>query len=286
VTYRLFRPDWFVLSGEEGPRKFYMRLAQGPAGIRGYVFRYPIAEAAALDRVMIAIANSFEPFPGTDIAANPARAPSAAPQPAAPTSTSAPATTIAARPAATAAPAAAGEGGLAITAVSLGAGRAFTSAAAWDMCAEARFRGAAVSAQGAGPAPGTIALAVVGATAPAAALAREPSAGGLFALSFEPGAAGGVTVGPALWRDGSEGPRVSAALQRGAAGAAIADAQGRIVALVQAAPPQRRLVAGVAPVADYAVTPLSAATPAGQVTGGGLPAAAAALLALDCVPRR
>ncbi len=121
VTYRLQRPDWFVVSGEEGPRRFYTRVAAGPQGLRGYTFRYPAAEAASADRLMIAIANSFEPFPGTEFAVNPARQPQGSASPAPPPLIQ---PTLAAGPARHA-----------ISAVAIGGGRVLTSAAALSACA-------------------------------------------------------------------------------------------------------------------------------------------------------
>src|SRR5271170_1815531 len=70
VSYKAMKPDsFFVVAGEQGQRKFYLRYAVAPPGapdagvLRGFEFAYPIAEAAELDRVALAIANSFEPFP-------------------------------------------------------------------------------------------------------------------------------------------------------------------------------------------------------------------------------
>src|SRR5271163_2509433 len=70
VSYKAMKPDsFFVVAGEQGQRKFYLRFAVAPPGapdagvLRGFEFAYPIAEAAELDRVALAIANSFEPFP-------------------------------------------------------------------------------------------------------------------------------------------------------------------------------------------------------------------------------
>ena len=66
-AYKAIKPDaFFVVSGQEGPVKFYTRFDKNPAAtppIRGFTFAYPASQTAALDRVAIAIANSFEPFP-------------------------------------------------------------------------------------------------------------------------------------------------------------------------------------------------------------------------------
>jgi hypothetical protein len=72
VTYKVLRPEFYVVSGEAGQRRFFRRFASGQAGIRGFEFSYP--SQAALDRVGVAIANSFVPFPAapTPTAAAPA----------------------------------------------------------------------------------------------------------------------------------------------------------------------------------------------------------------------
>jgi peptidoglycan hydrolase-like protein with peptidoglycan-binding domain len=66
VTYKLMRPDWFVLSGETANRRFYTRYAQGNSDgarlVRGFTWTYT-NNAPLADALTIAIANSFEPFP-------------------------------------------------------------------------------------------------------------------------------------------------------------------------------------------------------------------------------
>ena len=97
IAYKAIRPDaFFVVSGQDGPVKFYTRFDKSPNAspqIRGFTFAYPASQTAYLDRIAIAIANSFEPFPesaGTPVAnaaapsaPNPPPAPPAVPQPAA-----------------------------------------------------------------------------------------------------------------------------------------------------------------------------------------------------------
>jgi peptidoglycan hydrolase-like protein with peptidoglycan-binding domain len=70
ITYKAMKADtFFVVAGEQGPRKFYLRYGVAPpaardaGALRGFEFAYPVAEASELDRVALAIANSFEPFP-------------------------------------------------------------------------------------------------------------------------------------------------------------------------------------------------------------------------------
>ena len=100
VSYKAMKADsFFVVAGEQGQRKFYLQYAIKPPGapdagvMRGFEFTYPIAEAAELDRVAVAIANSFEPFPPApepdktaagapiELGKTPAPSPSPAPSP-------------------------------------------------------------------------------------------------------------------------------------------------------------------------------------------------------------
>jgi hypothetical protein len=66
IMYKAIKPDaFFVVSGQEGAGKFYTRFDKNPAAtppIRGFTFAYPASQAATLDRIAIATANSFEPF--------------------------------------------------------------------------------------------------------------------------------------------------------------------------------------------------------------------------------
>ena len=77
VTYKLLRPNFFVISSEVNGRAFYTRVASarpdGVAPLAGFRFSYPVAQKSSLARVTIAIANSFEPFgqAGAATAGNP-----------------------------------------------------------------------------------------------------------------------------------------------------------------------------------------------------------------------
>jgi peptidoglycan hydrolase-like protein with peptidoglycan-binding domain len=275
VTYRLQRPDWFVVSGEEGARKFYTRLAQGPDGVRGYTFRYPADQSANLDRIMIAIANTFEPFPGTEIAANPARAGGQASPP--------PLVQPALR---------AVEPRHAISGVALGPGRALTSAAALKSCASPTVGGQPVAAS---PAGEVAILAAPGLNQPALAPSAGAAGGAAFTLSFEDAERRSVMVAPG--RLDAAASRVSSALQIGAGGAPVLDSQGRLLGLVRESARAQRMVAGVSPEATYAMIPLAAfrsALPDGVVTPsspGAAPsarlvaAAAASLVEIRCAAR-
>ena len=67
IVYRAIKPDaFFVVSGQDGATMFYTRFDKNAAAnppMRGFTFAYPAVQAAQLNRVAIAVANSFEPFP-------------------------------------------------------------------------------------------------------------------------------------------------------------------------------------------------------------------------------
>jgi hypothetical protein len=67
IAYKAIKPDgFFVVSGQDGATKFYTRFDKNAAAnppVRGFTFVYPASQTAYFDRVAIAIANSFEPFP-------------------------------------------------------------------------------------------------------------------------------------------------------------------------------------------------------------------------------
>ena len=69
ISYKAMKADdFFVVAGELAGRKFYTRFAKAPAdwpggpSLRGFTFSYPSDEAADLDKLALAVANSFEPF--------------------------------------------------------------------------------------------------------------------------------------------------------------------------------------------------------------------------------
>ena len=80
ITYKLLRPDFFVISGETAGGKFYRRVEKGADGaLRGFSLGYDKALAPDFDKLIIAIAASFEPFPGRATAALPTNTSAKAP---------------------------------------------------------------------------------------------------------------------------------------------------------------------------------------------------------------
>jgi Putative peptidoglycan binding domain len=75
VTYKVIRSDFFVIAGETATGKFYTRYAAGDAGLRGFSIGYDKTLAKDLDRLVVAIANSFAPFPSAATARPVAAAP-------------------------------------------------------------------------------------------------------------------------------------------------------------------------------------------------------------------
>jgi len=66
VTYKLIKPDFFVVAGEQGKSAFYTRMAKGerdgkPA-LAAMTVNYPLDAKAKYEPLLIAIANSFAPF--------------------------------------------------------------------------------------------------------------------------------------------------------------------------------------------------------------------------------
>jgi hypothetical protein len=255
VTYKLARPDFVVVAGETPGRKFYTRFAQGADAqgrpvLRGFTFYTP-DDRPDLDRVVIAVANSFDPFPGA-VPEPVARPPVGQVGPVA----TAPGAPPAAQPAAAAAAPAA-------TAISLGAGK-WLAALPAD-CASATLADAPAKILSRGK-DGLAArpAARLAAAAPAHGAPGDGAAALALGYAAGQGAPGLVVASGRLDAAGA----LVAGLQPGMAGAPVFDREGRFLGLARpfAAP---RLVAGVAPAAPHG---LIAAQEAGVFAG--LPAGA------------
>lgn len=266
ITYKLLRPDFFVVTGETPTGKFYRRLAAGPTGLRGFSIGYDKALAASVDKLVIAIAASFEPFP-------------TGPLPQAPAVASAGGPTAGSAIAATAASAAAARPTERhATGVALGERLVATAAAGIDGCRTLRAGGRLARLRGV-PEAGLALLDVEGGAALAAPAARsEPPAEGedLVLLAF--GEEGGRRVPVALPGRivaGAAGLAVLAPLQPGQAGAAAFDRQGRLAGLVTGNPSDRVLIAGVAPQRSHALAAAAAVQAAASRAGAPLVSAPA-----------
>jgi len=266
VTYKLQRPDFLVVTAETATGKSYIRYAAGETGLRGLTLGYDKGLAETFDRVVIAIANSFVPFPNSAPATPVVRlTPPPVERPAAP----------------------------AATGLTVAAGRVLTSAAALDGCASPRVGGR--SARIATREATLILLDVAGlpdAGAPPA-LRREGSVSSEAVLVMSAEAGGAATAAPgALAADG----RITAPLQPGAGGAPIFDGAGHLAGLVSVYPSAPRMVAGVVPPARYDAVPAerigaflaSAGVTTTAATGGTAGATSArlagAIVGIACQP--
>ena len=244
VTYKVLRPDFFVIAGETPAGKFYTRYSGGAAGIRGFSIGYDKALAPQFDRIVVAIAGSFTPFP--------AAAPAAIAQNTAPTPQS---LSPQAKPEA---PRLIGTG------LVVGSRQVLTTAPV-NTCKEVRVLGlkpqqiSGKDALGKGvallefvedlkakPLAVTQAAMAEGTPVLVAAFAEENGSAGLTAVS---GAATGANA-------------LAAPLQPGASGAPVLDETGALLGLVGPVSPNQRRIAGVMTSATYEVVPAAELTKA------------------------
>ncbi len=260
ITYKLLRPDFFVVTGETPTGKFYRRLAAGPQGLRGFSIGYDKALAASVDKLVIAIAGSFEPFPSGPM-------PAPGPVVAGPGGVAPP-------PLTQPGPRANERYGVALI---LSDKLALSAAAAVEGCRSLRA-GARVARPRAKDASGLVLLDLDGAGAgKPPALAGEAAGADaalvLIAFAEEAGKRAAVAL-PGQLVPAPAGQAVLAPLQPGQAGAPVFDRQGRLVGLIAGNPSDKQLIAGVAPQRSYALA--DAAAIRGAVGAAGVSWAAAA----------
>lgn len=234
VTYKLLQPSFFVVAGETPTGKFFRRQALGPAGLRGFSIGYDKSMATTFDKVVTAIADSFEPFPS-------GAAPAPTPIPAAP---GAPLVVVAPAQPATE------RFGVGLV---VGKELVLTARAAVDPCKglkvgsrPAKLR---LQDQASGLAlldvPGLASSAVPG-LRDAAPAAREA----VVVLAYD----GIATSRTAVALPGEVmSDAVLAPLQPGGAGSPLFDRRGRLAGLVTANPSDKGLIAGVAPQRNHAI---------------------------------
>jgi peptidoglycan hydrolase-like protein with peptidoglycan-binding domain len=63
IAYNVLRPDFFVISGRQGLRKFYVRAHARDSEVRGVSVVYDQAMEGTWDPLVIAISNAFTAFP-------------------------------------------------------------------------------------------------------------------------------------------------------------------------------------------------------------------------------
>ncbi len=254
VAYKAIKPDaFFVVSGQDGATTFYTRFDKNTTAnppIRGFTFAYPASQAAQLNRVAIAVANSFEPFP--ELAAAPAA--SAAVSAAAPPAPSSGPPTAVPEPAA--------------TALVIAPGKALTALKAAD-CPNPTVAGKPVRIERADAATGLMMLA-----GDFAWDGEAPRLGGpaqdLVVLGFagqRRAASSASVAGGETW------PVVIAAVDKSTSGGPVFDRRGALVGLVAPIADEPKRVAGIALAAPHALIAPEAVR---AFLGGGEPASGSA----------
>lgn len=230
VTYKLLQPSFFVVAGETPTGKFFRRQALGPSGLRGFSVGYDKGVSATFDKVVTAIADSFEPFPS-----------GAAPTPAAPGA-----------PAVAAAPAQPATERFGVGLV-VGKELVLTARAAVDACKGLKVGTRPAKLRAQDQASGLALLDVPGLVSGAAPGLRDaaPAAKEAVVVLAYDGTASARTAVALPGEVMSDA--VLAPLQPGGAGSPVFDRQGRLAGLVTANPSDKALIAGVAPQRNYAI---------------------------------
>ncbi|MDH7797414.1 MULTISPECIES: peptidoglycan-binding domain-containing protein [unclassified Beijerinckia] len=243
VTYRVLRPDFLVITGEEGERVFYTRAARGMANgvptVRGYTLSYARRLRPTYDVLSIAVANAFEPFPS-------AAAPSSATAPVVSAAPSAPASQLEA------------------SAIAIGPGL-FLTVLGRD-CTDPKIGGRAATITRRDADTGLALVEARGAEIAAVApAASTPNAGDSLVALFAAQMGGRdaeivVATGNYVAPVGTGVPRLVAPLQGRIGGTAIFDRSGALVALAAAPANDPVRYAGIVPQAAWKLIPASAAT--------------------------
>ncbi len=71
VDYSVLRENFFVVSGLQGLKRFYMRAHAKGNEVRGFTIMYDQAMQGIMDRVAVAMSSRFEPFPSAASASPP-----------------------------------------------------------------------------------------------------------------------------------------------------------------------------------------------------------------------
>ncbi len=230
IAYKAMKPDaFFVVSGQDGATKFYTRFEKNAAAsppIRGFTFSYPVSQAALLDRIAIAVANSFEPFAVRD--AEPAKA-------AAAKGSAAGLPQVSGKPASPPGPA------LTATALVIAPGKALTALKPSD-CPGASVAGEPVRFERVDEATG---LAII--AGDFGSKGEAPRLGALtpdlVVLSF---AGRRVAASPASLGGDAARPLVMAAVEKSGSGGPVFDRRGGLIGLVAPIADEPKRVAGVA----------------------------------------
>jgi hypothetical protein len=231
ITYKLLRPDFFVITGETAGGKFYRRVEKNEKNeIRGFSIGYDKRAAQGVDPYIVAIAASFEPFP---------KAPGA-------------------RPGAAIAIAAPAPKQRRASGLVLGAGVVLSAEAALKGCAAIGLE----QSGGTPPQPMKISKMLEGSGLmlvsgpggkPVAAPAAAPANGA--ATLVQRGSEGELLASAAE----IAGTKVSTSLQIGGAGAVLFNRAGALVGVIAASPVEKFRVAGIVPTLSYSFVPATEA---------------------------
>lgn len=244
VTYKLLRPDFFVVTGETTSGKFYRRVVRTPAGISGFALGYEKALSPTWDRLTIAIANSFDATPVAEpaVAASPAAAPGVSAN-----SQSNPAPASLAAKALEARSFARSASGLVVA-----DGKLLLATSGLKDCRSPRVGNLALGPVSNDQATGLSIASVAGLklNGPAPVLA-DGRTDAMIALAQgeRPGGHRGLLVVPVS----NEAGKLSGAFQPGASGAVILDAAGRVAGLLTSDPAQKLQVAGTVVARQYSI---------------------------------
>lgn len=241
ITYKLLRPDFFVVTGETPTGRFYRRLSAGPQGLRGFSIGYDKALAPSVDKLVIAISASFEPFPTGAIPSAPSAVAGTAASPSSGLSS-------------LLVPAARSNERYGV-ALALNERVALSAAVVVDGCRTLRVGNRNAKLRLKDDASGLVLLDLEGMGAAKPPSLRSEAAGAAEALvlvAYGNDAGKRVAValpGQSVQADGK--PALKAPLQPGQAGAPAFDRQGRLVGIVTDNPSDKILIAGVAPQRSY-----------------------------------
>jgi hypothetical protein len=236
VTLKLSRPEYFVVSGEEGGRKFYARYAKAPATwpdpslIRSFTLAYS-AQSTSFDRIGLAIANSFDPFPTTPLA-NAATAAAAKPAPPKPA--------------------------LAASGLVVAVGEALTAIDSAE-CPRPSIEGKAAKYLREDKQSGLSLIGAGFAQNAASPLVLGPIGDDLVALTYAADEAGAkpalevAAIAPLAQTKEDARPLLVASLPQNAAGSPVFDRGGALVAIVARPAVEAKTVAGVTPLAPHPV---------------------------------
>ena len=235
VTYKVLRPDFMVIAGETPTGKFYTRYDARDVGLRGFSIGYDKALAPQLDRIVVAIANSFDPYP----------APAATPTPVPPPTATAP------RPQ----PTVSAEGRRVIgTGIAIAARQILTAAPVLS-CRDMRV--ADIPVQPVQPSTNAWTTIAVPRDLPTPITVLRANAGGdpqVLVLSYARAEAQPtLTAVPGFLPDQQS---IVAPLQTGAAGSPVIDGMNRLVGIVAAVGEASAKVAGIMTTGRYTIIPL------------------------------